>query len=615
MSIPYGTTVIPIDQVEDEGHAVRYDMPLLGSRSIISVDEAGYAHTLHLIERNGWPWLSTRPYRGEEEDERQQLELTSPISYVRPTATVTDVIEDMIHEERVLELNIPRNLPEALQQDSDNGDTKWWDVYTRAFAKAFKRDAASWTGMNPVENIDVKFNYTSKNDSLTHRCRVHVTHQPDEMPGHLPLVISYDTIQHIVGHKVQSSVLGNGRCARISDVQVDGEGVVDDQRAILGRGPTVHGYPLEEVHVVLQPIPVSSEDDQVEQVLDEDLRVLLSDIDAEDKKGIAEEARARQWAMYYHRHVMDELEDLISRAAREVTLYEKHMGIKIYRTYLTFYVRYRKWLHGARAYQLLLLEKYKEASEGKVNNPRKKLNGRIRGMLPIHDLIARYVMVISIPIVIRDQLRDIHRPHTLMIHPTLLAYLRMYGFGYNVIVEGLMYGDAKRYNLFHAGFHAHLTDDVRSNLPGRDAEDPVDYSVLFAYTSVPYYQEVGWENASVSSFEDDSRVAPEVERLAEREWGPQAVRLRVVAAERPPRAVDIDEQMEENDPEPQVEENDADLIEAEWNAMEIANLAEARNFVADTLDMNELYIGEGEGNVYSDNEGDGENQNYNEMIM
>ena len=49
--------------------------------------------------------------------------------------------------------------------------------------------------------------------------------------------------------------------------------------------------------------------------------------------------------------------------------------------------------------------------------------------------------------------------------------------------------------------------------------------------------------------------------------------------------------------------------------MEIANLAAARNFVADTLDMNELYTGEGEGYVHSDNEGDGENQNYNEMIM
>ena len=56
-----------------------------------------------------------------------------------------------------------------------------------------------------------------------------------------------------------------------------------------------------------------------------------------------------------------ELEELISRATREVKLYEEHMGIKIYRTYLTFYVRYRKWLHGARAYQLLLLEKYKDA--------------------------------------------------------------------------------------------------------------------------------------------------------------------------------------------------------------------------------------------------------------
>ncbi len=104
-------------------------------------------------------------------------------------------------------------------------------------------------------------------------------------------------------------------------------------------------------------------------------------------------------------------------------------------------------------------------------------------------------------------------------------------------------------------------------------------------------------------------MPPEVVRLAERELGPQAVRLRVVAAERPPRAAVIDDQVEENDPEAQVEENDA-----EWNAMANANLAGAGNFEADILDINELYADEGDGYVYSDNEGDGENQNDNEMV-
>ena len=142
-------------------------------------------------------------------------------------------------------------------------------------------------------------------------------------------------------------------------------------------------------------------------------------------------------------------------------------------------------------------------------------------------------------------------------------------------------------------------------MPGQDAEDPVDYSVLFAYTSVPYYQEVGWENASGSSIsDDDTRVerelAPEVVRLAERELGPQAVRLRVVAAERSPRAAIVEDQVEEKD--------------AEWNAMAIANIAGAENFEADIFDINDLYASEGEGYVYSDDEGDGENQNNNEMI-
>ena len=78
--------------------------------SIITVDEAGNEHRLHLIERGGWPWLPTRPYRDGEEEERQQLELTNPSPYVRPTAMATDIIEDMV---RAFEFRIPRTLQEV----------------------------------------------------------------------------------------------------------------------------------------------------------------------------------------------------------------------------------------------------------------------------------------------------------------------------------------------------------------------------------------------------------------------------------------------------------------------------------------------------------------------
>ena len=66
-----------------------YDMPLFGSRSIITVDGVGDEHRLHLIEHGhgGWPWLPTHPYRDGEEEERQQLVLTNPTPYIRPTAT------------------------------------------------------------------------------------------------------------------------------------------------------------------------------------------------------------------------------------------------------------------------------------------------------------------------------------------------------------------------------------------------------------------------------------------------------------------------------------------------------------------------------------------------
>ena len=175
------------------------------------------------------------------------------------------------------------------------------------------------------------------------------------------------------------------------------------------------------------------------------------------------------------------------------------MGIEIGSTWITFYLRYRELIHGARANQLRLLTVYHEASKGKKNNTRSKLNGRIRGMLPIHDMVARYVLVADTPIVICDQLREIHRPHTLMIHPMLLAFLRLYGYGYNVIIEGLMYGEASRYELFHEGFLTRENHGVRSNRVGQDAEDPVNYQTLFAYTSIPYYQETGWNSSSDDS--------------------------------------------------------------------------------------------------------------------
>ena len=603
MSVPYGTTIIPINQVEDEGHAVRYDMPLFGSRSIITVDEAGDEHRLHLIEHRGMPWLPARQYRDGEEEERQQLVLTNPTPYARPTAVVRDIIEDIVYEERTSELKIPLTLQEALLQDSDNGNTKWWDVYIRAFTKAFERDGASWTGTNRVQNIDIRFNYTSRNNSLSHRCRVHVTHQPDEAPGHLPPVISYDIIQHMRGHKVRTPGDDGEGWMRIVDIRAGGEDIMDEQRSTLGRGPTVYGHAPQDIQVVLQPIPRTVGDEQVLQVVDGDINLVVPypNINEVDRREITEEACARLWGMYYHRHVMDELTEVISRAHVEVGLYRRHMGIEIGSTWITFYLRYRKLIHGARANQLRLLAVYHEASKGKKNNTRIKLNGRIRSMLPIYDMIARYVLVADTPIVIRDQLREIHRPHTLMIHPTLLAFLQLYGYGYNVIIEGLMYGEASRYELFHEGFLERENHGVRSNRVGQDAEDPVSYQTLFAYTSIPYYQETGWNSSS-----DDS--ASEDEMQVERELAPHIIRLRVIAAERPPQREVVEDHMDGDDQGAQVEEDDA-----EWNAMAIANIADAMNIEVEAFDINELYASEGDGYVYSDDEENGENQPNNEM--
>ena len=166
-----------------------------------------------------------------------------------------------------------------------------------------------------------------------------------------------------------------------------------------------------------------------------------------------------------------------------------------------------------------------------------------------------------------------------------------------------MYGDAWRYNSFHEGFRAREEHGIRSNVPGEDAVDPVNYQTLFANTSIPYYQETGWNSSS-----DDS--ASEAETQVKRELAPHIVRLRVIAAERPPQPEVVDDHMEEGDQGVQVEEDDA-----EWNAMAVANIAGAENIEAEVFDINELYLyaGEGDGYVYSDDEENGENQHDNEM--
>ena len=165
-----------------------------------------------------------------------------------------------------------------------------------------------------------------------------------------------------------------------------------------------------------------------------------------------------------------------------------------------------------------------------------------------------------------------------------------------------MYGEAWRYELvFHEEFLARENYGVRSNRAGQDAEDPVNYQTLFAYTLIPYYQETGWNSSS-----DDS--ASETEMQVERELAPHIVHLRVIAAERLPQPEVVDDHMEGGGQGAQVEEDDA-----EWNAMAVANIAGAENIEAKVFNINELYAGEGDGYIYSEDEENGENQNDNEM--
>ena len=60
-------------------------------------------------------------------------------------------------------------------------------------------------------------------------------------------------------------------------------------------------------------------------------------------------------------------------------------------------------------------------------------------------MIKNGVKIIKMPITICVQLRSITRPHiVLLFSPHILQVMRSYGFGYNILIKGLMYGDARR---------------------------------------------------------------------------------------------------------------------------------------------------------------------------
>ena len=105
---------------------------------------------------------------------------------------------------------------------------------------------------------------------------------------------------------------------------------------------------------------------------------------------------------------------------------------------LTFYLRHEKMIRSVRTEEALWQEHSWEAWKiGARGSYRIKLNARVRSMQPIHDMIRWYS-------------RSVHvngsSRHTIVMHPHLLEFLRLYRYNAQTVIEGMLFGDSERHD-------------------------------------------------------------------------------------------------------------------------------------------------------------------------
>jgi len=163
-----------------------------------------------------------------------------------------------------------------------------------------------------------------------------------------------------------------------------------------------------------------------------------------DLSDILDESRAQGWHKLLFDDVAAEVDDIPQRAPTEAALYLEYMGIDIDNIQDTFWACHGNLILETRIYERYIHEEYKRIFNGPKSSTRTKLNARIRLLKSLYDMIKNNVKIIKTAITIDVQLRSITRPHILLFSPYLLHVMRSYGFGYNILIEGLMYGDARR---------------------------------------------------------------------------------------------------------------------------------------------------------------------------
>ena len=114
-------------------------------------------------------------------------------------------------------------------------------------------------------------------------------------------------------------------------------------------------------------------------------------------------------------------------------------------SWTTFMLRNESLITQARSDEIAHRLNVHQLLTGRAGNPKTKLNQRIRQLAFQHNMVKHLTMIIKSPWhgYTQDNTRISER--TLVLHPTLVEFMRIHGFGSRIIAEGIMFGDSDRF--------------------------------------------------------------------------------------------------------------------------------------------------------------------------
>jgi len=114
-------------------------------------------------------------------------------------------------------------------------------------------------------------------------------------------------------------------------------------------------------------------------------------------------------------------------------------------SWTTFLLRNESSITQARSDEIAHRHNVHQLLTGRAGNPKTKLNQRIRQLAFQHNMVKHLTMIIKSPWhgYTQDNTRISER--TLVLHPTLVEFMRIHGFGSRIIAKGIMFGDSDRF--------------------------------------------------------------------------------------------------------------------------------------------------------------------------